>query len=115
MVITPDELPEKLYRLKLNALPGIGSKTQERILKNGISSVEQLCNVEATRLRTIWGSIWGEKVWYLIRGVDLPLEKTRNSTIGHSQVLAPELRAVDCARNILITLTLKAARSLLCF
>jgi DNA polymerase-4 len=40
VIIRPDELPEALYKLKLNALPGIGAKTQERILKSGISSIE---------------------------------------------------------------------------
>lgn len=51
-------------------------------------------------------------MWYLIRGADLPLEETKNSSIGHSQVLAPESRGVDIARNILVTLILKAANRL---
>jgi len=112
IVINPESLPQKLYALKLNDLPGIGARTQERILNNGISTVKQLCDFDAKRLKTIWGSIWGEKIWYLIRGADLPLEETKNSTIGHSQVLAPDSREVGRARSILITLILKAGARL---
>lgn len=112
VIIRPDELPKALYKLKLNDLPGIGAKTQERIVKNGISSVEELCRLDASNLKTTWGNIWGEKVWHLLRGADLPLEETKNSSIGHSQVLAPESRNVAIARNILITLILKAANRL---
>jgi DNA polymerase-4 len=87
-VINPIELPDKLYFLSLKSLPGIGSNTQNRLIKNGISSIKQLCSLDRSRLKTVWGNVWGEKVWYLIRGVDLPLEETKKSTIGHSRVLA---------------------------
>ena len=76
-VINPTELPGKLYTLNLKSLPGIGSKTRERLMKNGISSIEQLCSLDRSRLKTVWGNAWGEKVWYLIRGADLPLEKVQ--------------------------------------
>jgi DNA polymerase-4 len=42
-VINPSELPNKLYSLNLKSLPGIGSKTEERLIKNGITSIKQLC------------------------------------------------------------------------
>ena len=112
VVIAPEDLPQKLYDLSLRDLPGIGSRTYEKILGKGISTIEELCRFDAKRLKAVWGSVWGEKVWYLMRGADLPLEATQKSTIGHSQVLAPELRGVGQARNILITLVLKAAHRL---
>ena len=111
-VINPIELPDKLYCLNLKSLPGIGSKTQNRLIKNGISSVKQLCSLDRSKLKAVWGNVWGEKVWYLIRGADLPLEETKKSTIGHSRVLAPENQNVRKARNVLITLTLQAASRL---
>jgi DNA polymerase-4 len=61
VIIRPDELPEALYKLKLNALPGIGAKTQERILKSGISSIEELCKLDAIKLKTTWGECMGRK------------------------------------------------------
>ena len=66
----PDKLPEALYKLKLNALPDIRTKTKERLLKNGISSIEELCRLDVIKLKTTWRNVWGEKVWHLIRGAD---------------------------------------------
>jgi DNA polymerase-4 len=111
-VINPTELPGKLYTLNLKSLPGIGSKTRERLMKNGISSIEQLCSLDRSRLKTVWGNVWGEKVWYLIRGADSPLEKVQKSTIGQSKVLGAEEQEAPNARNILISLTQKAASRL---
>ena len=108
-VINPTELPSKLYPLNLKSIPGIGTKTRERLMKNGISSIEQLCLLDRSRLKTVWGNVWGEKVWYLIRGADLPLENVQKSTIGHSKVLGAEEQQAHNARNILISLTQKAA------
>ena len=111
-VINPTELPGKLYTLNLKSLPGIGSKTRERLMKNGISSIEQLCLLDRSRLKTVWGNVWGEKVWYLIRGADLPLEKVQKSTIGQSKVLGAEEQEAPNARNILISLMQKATSRL---
>jgi len=111
-VINPSELPNKLYSLNLKSLPGIGSKTEERLIKNGITSIKQLCFLDRPRLKALWGNVWGEKVWSLIRGADLPLEETRNSTIGHSKVLGSEQQHIQHARNVLINLVQKAASRL---
>jgi len=111
-VINPVELPSKLYPLNLKSLPGVGTKTRERLMKNGISSIEQLCSLDRSRLKTVWGNVWGEKVWSLIRGADLPLEKVQKATIGHSKVLGPKEQDAYIARNILIILVQKAASRL---
>ena len=102
-VITPSELQNRLYPLNLQSLPGVGAKTKDRLIQNGISSIEQLCSLDRAKLKALWGNIWGEKVWYLIRGADLPLEETKKATIGHSQVLAPEQQLSEEARAVLIT------------
>lgn len=44
-VINPTELPSKLYTLNLKSLLGVGSKTRERLMKNGISSIEQYAHL----------------------------------------------------------------------
>ncbi len=111
-VINPSEWSNKLYSLNLKSLPGIGSKTEERLIKNGITSIKQLCFLDRARLKALWGNVWGEKVWSLIRGADLPLEETRNSTIGHSKVLGSEQQHIQHARNVLINLVQKAASRL---
>lgn len=111
-VIQATDLPSILYDSKLTALPGIGQKTYANLLKNKISTIQELCAEDKVSLAKKWGSINGEKIWSLIRGADLPVEEVKKSTIGHSQVLGPELRRVQGARNVLLSLILRAARRL---
>ena len=63
-------------------------------------------------MRAIWGSLWGEKMWYYLRGFDLPDEETNRSSVGHSHVLAPEMRPPEQAYIIARRLTMKAAARL---
>lgn len=112
VVITPNDIPNKLFLLKLTDLPGVGRSTFNRLISNGITTIKQLYQLDTKLLRKIWGSIWGEKIWYLLRGVDLPIEGTKSSTISHSQILAPELRNPDGARNVALSLLLKASQRL---
>ncbi len=58
------------------------------------------------------GSIVGAKLWYLLRGYDLSNENTASNTIGHSQVLAPNLRNVESARIVALSLLQKATSRL---
>jgi DNA polymerase-4 len=112
MIIRPEDIPHKLYNLRLRDLPGVGSKTFKRLCLRGIVSVEKLYQLDLWSIKNIWGSIWGEKIWYLLRGADLPLDKVKSNSIGHSQVLAPELRNNNSARNAVLSLLLKAASRL---
>jgi DNA polymerase-4 len=112
VVIPPDNIENMLSFINLKDLPGIGYSTYQRLISHKIDSVEKLYKLNDKQLKTIWGNIWGEKVYYLIRGVDLPLEERRSATISHSQVLAPDLQDPENARNILLGLTLRAASRL---
>jgi DNA polymerase-4 len=57
-------------------------------------------------MQTIWGSSWGPRMWQLLRGEDLPEIETQRRSIGHSHVMAPDLRdpaaAVFVARRLLL-------------
>lgn len=85
---------------------------EERLHKAGILSVEALWALEPKEMRKIWGNLWGEKMWYFLRGVEIADEATNRSTVGHSHVLAPELREPLKARDIARRLLLKAASRL---
>ncbi|XVN43114.1 MAG: DNA-directed DNA polymerase [Candidatus Rickettsia vulgarisii] len=112
IVISPNNIQNLLSSITLKDLPGIGYSTYQRLIAYNIDSVEKLYRLNSKQLKTIWGNIWGEKVYYLIRGTDLPFEERKSATISHSQVLAPDLRAIESARNILLSLTLRAANRL---
>lgn len=107
-----DDLPEKLYSLSLRDLPGIGHNMEKRINRQGIWDMRALCALDARQLRQLWGSIWGERMWYYLRGVELPDLETTRSSVGHSHVMAPSLRAPEKARYVARRLTLKAASRL---
>ncbi|MGB4058033.1 MAG: impB/mucB/samB family protein [Alphaproteobacteria bacterium] len=111
-VLMPEDLPKQLLNLKLRDLPGIGQNIERRINEAGIHDMRGLMKLQPKHLRAIWGSLWGEKMWYYLRGFDLPEEETNRSTIGHSHVLAPEMRAPEQTYMIARRLTMKAAARL---
>ena len=110
--INSADLPHKLFSLKLRDLPGIGRNMEHRILMAGINDIPGIMALDSSHMRKVWGSVWGERMWFLLRGVDLPELETHRSTVGHSHVLAPELRAPAKARYVARRLTLKAASRL---
>jgi DNA polymerase-4 len=111
-VLLPHELPHRLFALQLRDLPGIGRKMEARLAKAGIRDMPTLLSRDAKELRAAWGNVWGERMWHLLRGEDLPEEETQRRSVGHSHVLAPELRDPAAARNVARRLVLKAASRL---
>jgi DNA polymerase-4 len=111
-LLLPKDIPGRLLHLGLRDLPGIGANMERRLNEHGLRDIAQLYGFSPKHLRAIWGSIWGEKMWYLLRGIELPEEKTERRSIGHSHVLAPELRPPAEARLVARRLLMKAASRL---
>lgn len=109
VVIRPEDIPGKLLGLHLNDLPGVGKSTYSRLQGYGIQTIGQLYQYSQQELKKKWGSIVGAKLWYLLRGYDLSNENTASNTVGHSQVLAPNLRNVESARIVALSLLQKAS------
>src|SRR5271156_982759 len=112
VMLRAKDLPQKLFSLKLRDLPGVGANIGHRIQTAGIADLPSLFALNPQQMRTIWGSVWGEKLWYLLRGMELPDEVTARRSIGHSHVMAPELRDPIKAKDVARRLTLKAASRL---
>jgi DNA polymerase-4 len=109
VVLRAEDLPKRLFSLKLRDLPGVGANIERRIQTAGITNLPNLFALNPHQMREIWGSVWGEKLWYLLRGMELPEEITARRSIGHSHVMAPELRDPSKAKDVARRLTLKAA------
>lgn len=109
VVIEQDELPERLHALELRDLPGIGENMEQRLRDEGVDTVAKLCAASSRDLRRIWGSIEGERIWRRLRGEEVPLPPRRTGSIGHAQILGPELRNPEGARATLHRLLQKAA------
>jgi len=107
-----EDLPEKLYRFELEDITGIGRRMQERLRTARITTMEELCDAPRHRLHQIWRSVEGDRMWYALRGVEMPLTETKRQTIGHSHVLPPRLRSFHGAHATLHRMLQKACRRL---
>lgn len=111
-ILQESDLPEKLLPLPLKDFPGIGRNMEARLHKAGIYTTQQLWAQNAKQLRRLWGNVWGEKMYYFLRGIHLADVETTRSSVGHSHVLAPELRPREQTHFVARRLTLKAASRL---
>ncbi|MGH8051638.1 MAG: DNA polymerase Y family protein [Arenimonas sp.] len=109
VVIEQKNLPDALFGLKLGDLCGVGYNMEKRLRHYGIHSIEQLCYASRAKLREVWGSIEGERFHDLLRGEIIERPKSKKSSIGHSHVLAPELRNTASVNAVLKKLLMKAA------
>ena len=105
-------LPEALYPLQLQDIAGIGAKMAKRLAADGVNDIRQLCERRPRDAGHAWGGTDGDRLWYLLHGVDLPEKPTKTRTIGHSHVLSPSKRGWEAARLTARRLALKAASRL---
>lgn len=112
VVIEANELPDRLYPLKLRDLNGIGRRMEERLNHYGICTMQALYAANRSQLRTAWGSIEGERMYDKLRGLELYEVQHGRSSLGHSHVLPPELRTQSAALSVLHRLLQKACMRL---
>jgi len=106
------DLPHALYPLALREVTGIGPGMERRLRRDGINDLAQLLDRRPREAGEAWGGTGGDRLWYLLHGVDLPDKPTRSRTIGHSHVLSPQRRGWEAARLTTRRLALKAASRL---
>ncbi len=112
-VFADEDLPTALYKLKLQAFPGIGPRMARRLNLYGVFAVRQLCEMSAKSLSEVWGSkVLGGRWFRLLRGQEVADEPTRRQTVSHSHILPPKLRNEAGAYGVLVRLTHKAAARL---
>ena len=112
VVLHAERLPECLFDLRLRDIAGIGAKMERRLARDGVNDIRQLCERRPRDAGTAWGGTNGDRLWYLLHGVDLPEKATQSRTIGHSHVLSPGKRGVEPVRLTARRLALKAASRL---
>lgn len=111
-VLRGEELPQRLYRLPLRAISGIGARMEARLARDGVNDIAQYCERRPRDAGHAWGGVNGDRLWYLLHGFELPEQPTRSRTIGHSHVLSPRNRGSEPARLTARRLALKAASRL---
>ena len=111
-VLYTRDVPERIKHFRLSDLTGLGRAMEYRLQKAGVLSIEELYKIAPKHMRKLWGSVQGERFWYMIRGVEIPIDTTQRRTVGHSHVLEPKFRQVDLAQQVMSRLLLKAASRL---
>ncbi len=112
-VIRPEELPGRLYSLKVTDFPGIGPRMEKRFYRYGITTTKQLLDLKESALAVVWGSRVHAERWYnLLRGEEVAEAPTRRRTVGHSHVLPPDQRTPDGSRGVMVRLIHKACARL---
>lgn len=109
VVIEHDDIPHKLYPLKLRSLNGIGHQMEARLNRHKVHTMEDLYALNREQMRSAWGSIEGERYYDKLRGIEPYYVKNARSSLGHSHVLPPEQRNIAGAKAVLHRLLQKAA------
>lgn len=112
VVIQHTDLPTKLLNLELTTFTGINRAMQARLNAHGIFNSNDLLARTPQELKVAFGSKIGERWWYLLRGHDMEFDNEEGKSLGHSNVLAPELRNDQGVRDILLRLIHKACARL---
>ena len=112
VTIQAHDLPQCLYGLRLTDFAGINRRMQSRLNAQGVLTTEAMCAATRYELTRAFGSILGERLWYLLRGIDLRPEQHSRGSYSHSHVLPPEFRTDEGCRIVLTRLLYKAAMRL---
>lgn len=112
VILSPDDLPGRVAELRLTDLCGINTRMARRLNASMIFTVKDLYGASATELRLAFGSIMGERWYYLLRGQEVVEREDERKSLSHSHVLAPELRTDTGVREVLVRLLQKASARL---
>ncbi len=111
------QLPRAIAHLELRDLPGIGARTEARLNRKGITTMEQLLALDRSGMHGLWDSVWGDRLYHWLRGGvtgddGAPIASELQKSLGHSHVLGPEHRSLEGAWAVAHKLLHKAAMRL---
>jgi DNA polymerase-4 len=117
--LLPSQLPRAIAHLELRDLPGVGARTEIRLNKKGITTMQQLLALDRAGMRTLFDSVWGDRMYHWLRGAVTEDAAGNNiaqaevqKSLGHSHVLAPEHRSPQGSWAVAHKLLHKAAMRL---
>ena len=115
--LLPSQLPRAIAHLELRDLPGVGARTEARLHRKGITTMEELLALDRPGMHTLWDSVWGDRLYHWLRGAETgddgaPAAGDLQKSLGHSHVLGPEFRTDEGAWSVAHKLLHKAAMRL---
>ncbi|MCB9072028.1 MAG: DNA-directed DNA polymerase [Bdellovibrionaceae bacterium] len=92
-ILDHNNLHDRLIRLKLQDIPGIGPRMEARLNIKNITNMEQLLQCSEQHTRGLWENVWGARMHRLLKGDWLDFsEDSPVKSIGHQHVLPPQKR-----------------------
>jgi DNA polymerase-4 len=117
--LLPSQLPRAIAHLDLRDLPGVGARTEARLNRKGITTMEQLLALDHQQMNKLFDSVWGNRMYHWLRGAQTEDASGNNvsqadvqKSLGHSHVLAPEHRSPEGSWAVAHKLLHKAAMRL---
>ncbi len=115
--LLPSQLPRAIAHLELRDLPGVGAKTEQRLIKKGIRTMPELLALDRPGMHALWDSVWGDRLYHWLRGHatgddGAPVPNEAQKSLGHSHVLGPDHRSHEGAWAVAHKLIHKAAMRL---
>ncbi len=115
--LLPSQLPRAIAHLDLRDLPGVGARTELHLNAKGITTMQQLLDLDRKGMHSLWNSVWGDRMYHWLRGADsgddgAPLASDVQKSLGHSHVLGPDHRSDAGAWAVAHKLLHKAAMRL---
>jgi DNA polymerase IV len=115
--LLPSQLPRAIAHLELRDLPGVGARTEVRLNKKGITTMEQLLALDRAGMHKLWDSVWGDRLYHWLRGEvtgddGAPVSNGIQKSLGHSHVMAPGHRTPEGSWAVAHKLLHKAAMRL---
>lgn len=108
----PHMMPDPLFKVDLEGIPGVGSRMKRKLNAMGIVDTQGLYRMEPKHMRKVWRNVTGERLWYALHGYDIQAPETNRGMFGHGRVLPPDCRTLPKAYEIARLLLVKAARRL---
>lgn len=112
VILEAKDLPGKLTNVQLTDFAGINKRMAARLQAAAIFTVKDLYARSPQELKAAFGSVVGERWWYLIRGFDLGQDETARKSLSHSNVMHPNDRTDQGCREMLLRLIQKASARL---
>jgi DNA polymerase-4 len=102
-LIPPDQVDEILLPMPIRVIPGVGPKTEQRLVSFGIETISQLRELTVDDLQTELGDKHGKRLYELSRGIDenpVITERKRKS-LSKERTFTHDLSSVEAMKEVL--------------
>ncbi len=114
-LLNGQDLPGKLYHLKLQKLPGISDGIEGRLTAAGVADFAGLWRLAPKQARAIWGNVEGERFWNGLHGYHSERPATQKRMFGHSRILLKDWQTSEkiavCTRQLCLSAARRVRRA----